>query len=154
MAVSRKRSSSSLDENEPPKPAVKKARAAPKSKKAAKDIGTCSYTKKDIGDRVKASLALEKYHIPRTHFKMDMDLKFFRNFFIDNDSLTKPLQPTPEDFDEITPVVMIEMGNKSAGEILGVSKVKGGNRMATTHLAAMCVVFRPKQGKCDIWTTV
>jgi hypothetical protein len=30
------------------------------AKKAAKEIGTCSLNKKEIGDRVKNSLALEK----------------------------------------------------------------------------------------------
>jgi len=34
--------------------------ATSKAKKAAKDIGTCSLNKKQIGDRVKDSLALQK----------------------------------------------------------------------------------------------
>lgn len=45
-------------------PVAKKPRkaAAPRSSKkaAAKDAGTCSVTKKEFGDRVKAALALEK----------------------------------------------------------------------------------------------
>jgi hypothetical protein len=72
----------------------------------------------------------------------------------DNDNLTQPLTVMPETFDESTPAVIIEMGNRAAGELLGVTKVKGGNRMETTHLAAMCVVFRPKEGAYAVWLTV
>jgi hypothetical protein len=86
--------------------------------------------------------------------QMDMDVPFFRSFFVDNNSLTVPLTVVPDIFDESTPAVVIEMGHKAAGELLGVSKVKGGNRMEATYLAAMCVVFRPKEGKCAIWLTV
>ena len=85
---------------------------------------------------------------------MKMDVAFFRSFFVDNDALSSPLQIAPSTFDEDTSVVVVEMGNKSAGELLGVSKVKGGNRMATTYLAAMCVVFRPSEGRCTVWLTV
>ena len=43
---------------------TKKPRAAAKPKRVAtKDVGTCSMSKKEIGDRVKMSLALEKYHL-------------------------------------------------------------------------------------------
>jgi hypothetical protein len=86
--------------------------------------------------------------------QMDMDLPFFRSFFVDNSSLTSPLAIVPDTFDENTPAVVIEMGHKAAGELLGVSKIKGGNRMETIYLAAMCVVFRPKEEKCAIWLTV
>jgi len=86
--------------------------------------------------------------------QMDMDVAFFRSIFIDNNSLTSPLTVVPDIFDESTPAVVIEMGHNAAAELLGVSKVKGGNRMETTYLAAMCVIFRPKVGKCAIWLTV
>ena len=86
--------------------------------------------------------------------QMDMDLPFFRSFFVDNNSLTSPLTVVPDIFDGSTPAVVIEMGHQAAGELLGVSKVKGGNRMETTYLAGMCVVFRPNKGKCAIWLTV
>lgn len=85
--------------------------------------------------------------------QMDMDVSFFRSFFIDNHSLTSPLNVVPDTF-EGTPVVLIKMGHKEAGELLGVSKVKGGNRMETTYLAAMCVVVRPKEVHCAIWLTI
>ena len=85
---------------------------------------------------------------------MDMDVPFFRSFFVDNDSLSSPLTVVPDIFDESTPAVVIEMGYKAAAELLGSTKVKGGNRMETTYLAAMCVVFRPNEGKCAIWLTV
>jgi hypothetical protein len=86
--------------------------------------------------------------------QMDMDVPFFRSFFVDNSSLSSPLAVVPDTFDENTPAVVIEMGHNAAAELLGVTKVKGGNRMETIVLAAMCVVFRPKQGKCAIWLTV
>jgi hypothetical protein len=82
--------------------------------------------------------------------QMDMDVAFFRSIFVDNNSLTSPLTVVPDIFDESTPAVVIEMGHKAAGELLGVSKVKGGNRMKTTYLAGMCVVFRPNTGMCAI----
>ena len=91
--------------------------------------------------------------MPHT-LQMDMDMPFFRSFFVDNKSFTTPLTIAPDVFDESTPAVVIEMGHNAAAELLGVSKVKGGNRMETTYLAAMCVIFRPKEGKCAIWLTV
>ena len=66
-SMPRKRTSSVLDDDffaewveEDRKPA-KKARKPSKPKKAGKDIGTCSLTKKDIGDYVKSASKLEKY---------------------------------------------------------------------------------------------
>lgn len=85
---------------------------------------------------------------------MKMDVAFFRSFFVDNDALSSPLQIAPSTFDETSPVVVVDMGHKHAGELLGVSKVKGGNRMETTFLAAMCVVFLPSEGRCTVWLTV
>jgi hypothetical protein len=85
---------------------------------------------------------------------MKMDVPFFRSFFVDNASLTRPLNIVPEVFDENTPVVVIEMGNGAAGNLLGVTKVKGGNRVETLYLASLCVVFRPKEGICTVWSTV
>src|SRR5438046_8172710 len=49
------------------------------------------------------------------------------------------------DFDERTPVVVAELNHNQAGEVFGVSKVKGGNRMVTTYLLSMCVVLYPAQ---------
>jgi hypothetical protein len=83
-----------------------------------------------------------------------MGTTFFRTFFVDNDKLRKPLSITPAKFDDTTPVVVVELRNHSAGELLGVSKVKGGNRMVTTEVAAMCVVFRPSRGTATFWVSV
>jgi hypothetical protein len=45
-------------------PAVKKAKTTTsRPKKAGKDTGTCSLTKKEIGDRAKNSLALQKWYV-------------------------------------------------------------------------------------------
>ena len=85
---------------------------------------------------------------------MEMDTKFFRSFFVENEALTKPAAPLPSEFDEDSPVVTLELTRRPAGEILGVSKVKGGNRMKVVHLAAMCVVFRPREDKATVWLTV
>ena len=128
---------------------------------------------------MKSSLAVEKYHIPRmridvcdrvrftqphheiprscklTHTsQMEMDTTFFRTFFVENEALTKPATPLPSEFDKTSPVVTLELFNRQAGEILGVSKVKGGNRYSTVELAAMCIVFRPTEGKATVWLTV
>ena len=85
---------------------------------------------------------------------MEMDTAFFRSFFVNNDGLSSPLEITPATFEESSPIVVTELNNSQAGEILGVSKVKGGNRYTTICLAAMCAVFRPQEGKCTIWCTV
>jgi hypothetical protein len=70
-----------------------------------------------------------------------MDTAFFRSFFVDNDKLSNPLRITPTDFDD-APVVVVDLSHDQAGELLGVSKVKGGNRMATC-----CVLSEPRQGQ-------
>ncbi|KAK5688231.1 hypothetical protein LTS10_000209 [Elasticomyces elasticus] len=62
MPLSKKRGSSPEEVHEEwiePKP--KKARISKKA--AAKDVGTCSMNKKEIGDSVKSCLAIEKYSI-------------------------------------------------------------------------------------------
>ncbi|POR37636.1 Uncharacterized protein TPAR_02165 [Tolypocladium paradoxum] len=130
---------------------TKKARTTAKPKKAVKNAGTCSMDKKQIGDRVKEALALNKYELNRT---LQMDTAFFRTFFVDNDKLSKPPPITPTEFNDTTPVVVVEFTHDQAGALLGVSKVKGGNRFATTHLAAMCVVFYPSRGMARIWLSV
>ena len=58
------RSSPSEDADDYEPKLAKKARTTKKA--ASKDVGTCSLTKKEIGDRVKGCLAIEKYEIPRT----------------------------------------------------------------------------------------
>lgn len=83
-----------------------------------------------------------------------MDTTFFRTFFVDNDKLSKPLPITPIEFDDTSPVVVLDFSHHQAAELLGVSKVKGGNRLSTTHLAAMCVVFYPSLGTAKIWLSV
>ena len=81
-------------------------------------------------------------------------MAFFRAFFVNNDGLSSPLRVTPATFDGTSPVVVVELNHREAGELLYVSKVKGGNRMVTTYLAGMCAVFRPEYGKCTVWLTV
>lgn len=83
-----------------------------------------------------------------------MDTAFFRTFFVDNDKFSKQLPITPTEFDDSSPVVVVELSHQQAAELLGVSKVKGGNRFTTTHLAAMCVVFYPSLGMAKIWLSV
>jgi len=63
-----------------------------------------------------------------------MDTTFFRALFINNENLANPPETVPEEFNEETPVVVLELDGHQAGMILGVSKVKGGNRMADTYL--------------------
>ncbi|KAJ5743324.1 hypothetical protein N7533_010426 [Penicillium manginii] len=110
--------------------------------------------KKQIGDCVKAALALNKYALNRTVVNLHMDMAFFRTFFVDNDKLSRPLPITPTEFDDTSPVVVVDFSHHQAAELLGVSKVKGGNRLSTTHLAAMCVVFYPGRGLANIWLSV
>ena len=83
-----------------------------------------------------------------------MDIAFFRSFFGENEGSSRPLRITPSTFDDDTPLIVAELNHREAGELLGVSKVKGGNRMVTTYLKAMCVVFFPGEGRCTVWVTV
>jgi len=87
---------------------------------------------------------------------MDMDLVFFRSFFTNprHAGLSSPLKITPAVFDETTPVVVADVTHKQAGELLGLTKVKGGNILETVLLAAACMVFRPAEGRCSMWLTV
>ncbi|OCL06529.1 hypothetical protein AOQ84DRAFT_321313 [Glonium stellatum] len=153
--ISRKRKSSLVeaenDENDDYSPITTKKprKAASKSKKAIAEAGTCSLNKKELGDRVKSALRLEKYGTQRTRIDLTMDLAYFNSFFR-NPELKTPIDITPSTFDASTPVVVAELGHAQAGELLGVSKVKGGNRMATTYLASMCVVFYPAKGNARV----
>ncbi|KHO10691.1 reverse transcriptase, RNaseH [Metarhizium robertsii ARSEF 23] len=110
MVETRKRGSSPVDDrqNNP----TKKSRTTVKPRKAVKNLGTCSMDKKQIGDSVKAALALSKYALNRT---LQMDTAFFRAFFVDNKGLTNPLQITPTEFDDGTPVVVVDVGHHQAG---------------------------------------
>lgn len=83
-----------------------------------------------------------------------MDLTFFNALFVANSSLSQPAKVAPSTYDESTPVVVVEMESLAAGEVLGVSKIKGGNRYATTYLRSMSVVFYPAEQKCRLWLTV
>ncbi|KAK4543709.1 hypothetical protein LTR36_005354 [Oleoguttula mirabilis] len=83
-----------------------------------------------------------------------MDTAFFRSFCVDNSSLSQPVEVTPSTFDDSTPVVVVELTFLAAGEVLGVSKIKGGNRYATTYLSSMSIVFYPAEQKCRLWLTV
>ncbi|KAH8753296.1 hypothetical protein F5883DRAFT_469381 [Diaporthe sp. PMI_573] len=149
MVESRKRASSpgEVAQDKP----TKTARTTAKPKKAFKSVGTCSMNKKEIGDHVKAALALNKYALNRTVISLQMDTAFFRTLFVDNNKLSKPLPITPTEFDDTTPVVVMDLSYHQASELLGVSKVKGGNRFATTYLAAMCIVFYPSRSTAKIW---
>lgn len=57
-------------------------------------------------------------------------------------------------YDEETPVVVAQLTHAAAGAVFGVSKVKGGNRFATTHLAKMAVILFPQTKKAQAWLTV
>lgn len=86
--------------------------------------------------------------------KMQMDTAFFRSFFTENGRLSKPPRITPSTFDDNMPVVVAELNHHEAGELLAVSKVKGGNRMVTSYLRAMRVVFFPDEGRCTVWVII
>ncbi|EMR61272.1 hypothetical protein UCREL1_11806 [Eutypa lata UCREL1] len=124
---------------------------APAKKKALAVVGMCSLNKKDFGDRIKNALRLEKYEAQRMFIPMEMDLDFFRHFF---GGEIGGLSITPEIYDEETPVVVAQLTHAAAGAVFGVSKVKGGNRFATTHLAKMAVILFPQTKKAQAWLTV
>ncbi|KAK7754406.1 hypothetical protein SLS62_003699 [Diatrype stigma] len=81
-----------------------------------------------------------------------MDLDFFRHFFGGGE--IAGISITPEVYDEESPVVIAQLTNAAAGAVFGVTKVKGGNRYATTHLMKMAVIFYPATKKAQAWLTV
>ncbi|KAJ7785323.1 hypothetical protein DFH07DRAFT_726452, partial [Mycena maculata] len=116
--------------------------------KALPALGTCSLTKKDFGDHIKAALRLEKYDVQPMRINLTMDVAFFRSFFSGHASIT------PQEFSQDTPVVVAELNYSQAGEVFGVSKIKNGNRMTTIHLQSMVVILYPVTGKASAWLTV
>lgn len=86
--------------------------------------------------------------------QVEMNTKFFRSFFAENEVLTKPAVLLPSGLDEDSAVVKLKSKNRSAGEILRVSKVKGGNRVEAVHSAAMRVVPQHREEKATVWLTV
>jgi hypothetical protein len=56
-------------------------------------------------------------------------------------------------YDETTPIIVAELGNKEAGEVFGVSKIKNGNRYTTINLARMCVVLHPPKKVATAWVS-
>ena len=82
--------------------------------------------------------------------KLDMNAAFFQSFFVNNAAVSSPIKLLPIAYDHDRPGVVAELDHKQTGEMLGVSKVKGGNRVKTVYLAAMCAVFRPPAQKCTV----
>ncbi|KAH8818911.1 hypothetical protein DL96DRAFT_1560416 [Flagelloscypha sp. PMI_526] len=131
-ASSSKRSLSEDDAYLDAPPAKKRA---PAKKKTAASVGLCSLNKKDFGDKIKDCLRLEKYAVQSMMISMQMDVAFFQ-------------------YDDSSPVIVANLSNEAAGEIFGVSKVKGGNRYSTVHLRSMVVILYPSAQKAQAWVTV
>ncbi|KAL1725146.1 hypothetical protein EV714DRAFT_277788 [Schizophyllum commune] len=119
------------------------------TRKSAATAGFCSLSKKDFGDKIKSCLTLEKYAIQRMTFPVQMDVDFFRNFFV-----APGTKIVPEVYDENTPVVVATLSNHAAGQTFGVSKIKNGNRYTTYDLSLMTVVFYPPTKKAQVWVSV
>ena len=125
-------------------------KANPSKSAPGTTVGDCGLTKKEFGDAIKSTLALNKYGLNRTVIPMRMDAVFFRAFF----APVEGVKITPAKFDDNTPVVVADLGHEQAAELFGVSKVIGGNRMEATHLVAMAVVLYPRERRAMAWTTV
>jgi hypothetical protein len=134
-----------------PAPTTKKPRKAPTPKGV---VGTCSLNKKELGDRIKECFALEKYSLNRTVIRMDMDLAYFKSFFGNNPAIAERITPPLATISSTTPVAVLDLGNAQAGELLGVSKIKGGNRIATVDMYAMQILFYPTTSKAVVWVSV
>lgn len=50
--------------------------------------------------------------------------------------------------------MVVVLNRDQAGEIFGVTKVKGGNRVEQTYVQSMCVVLYPAQKRAMAWVTV
>lgn len=73
-----------------------------------------------------------------------MDVTFFRAFF---DADVKGVSITPAEYDETVPVIVAQLSNDTAGQIFGVSKVKGGNR------SKLLAVFLSHSFLLPVWRT-
>ncbi|KZV89496.1 hypothetical protein EXIGLDRAFT_618133 [Exidia glandulosa HHB12029] len=135
--LGKKRKSDAENDDYAPTSTAKKPRT--KSISGPK-VGTCGMTKKDLGDAIK----IEKYGAQRTMVSTTMDDAFFRAFF---DTGIAGVKISPADYDASTPVVTAHFGNRAAGELFGVSKVKGGNRYTENHVSAVMAVLYPPQQK-------
>ncbi|EJD44684.1 hypothetical protein AURDEDRAFT_166170 [Auricularia subglabra TFB-10046 SS5] len=125
------------------------AEEAPAKKKPRKTItgpkvGHCGMDKKALGDAIKSGLAIEKYGAQRTMVQTTMDVAFFKAFF---DTGVAGVAITPSTYDDTTPVVTALFGYAAAGQLFGVSKVKGGNRYTENHIAAVMAVLYPAAKK-------
>lgn len=89
-----------------------------------------------------------------TDVQIQMNTPFFRSFVLADNELARPVKIESDTFDENTPIVVAEFNDSQAGELPGVSKVKGGNRMVTTRLASICGIFRARKQKRTRWSTV
>ena len=65
-------------------------------------------------------MSMDKYTIPAKRMTNKMDTIAFKALF--NEVLHKT-----DEFDEETPVVAFELNSEEAGNVFGVSKIKGGN---------------------------
>ncbi|EXU95548.1 hypothetical protein X797_011385 [Metarhizium robertsii] len=95
MVETRKRKASPADDrqNDP----TKRSRTTVKPKKVVNNLGTCSMDKKQIGDSVKAALALT----PNGHGLLPR--------------LLRQQQGSHQEFDGDTPVVVVDVGHHQAG---------------------------------------
>ncbi|TRM67435.1 hypothetical protein BD626DRAFT_625884 [Schizophyllum amplum] len=130
-------------------PAAKQPKTTKAAARKSAAVGFCSLNKKDFGDTIKECFRLEKYDVQRMTFTVQMDVHFFRNFFVAPGTMI-----VPPAYDETTPVVVATLGNRAAGETFGVSKIKNGNRMKTVNLSLMTVVFYPPTQQAQVWVSI
>lgn len=67
-----------------------------------------------------------------------MDIQFFRSFFSQEET---NISINPTNYDDSTPVVVAMLSSSQAGDVFGVSKVKGGSLLTPACLSSICVVL-------------
>ena len=105
--------------------------------------------KKDIGDKVKASLAVEKYKTNlagSVEWKTDLDT--LKTMWL---PYASAVTPPAEELSADTPVVVLEMCGIALGAVLGRTKIKNGNRMVTTEVAVANLVYYPPTQRVKLW---
>ena len=128
-----------------------KTKTKAKTRKPAGLIpGRCScQTKKQLTDRVKSAMTLNKWTIEATCIRVKMDCTAFKWMFGEHGTII------PNNYDENTPVVVCRLNSQAqCGDVFGKSKIKGGSRYGEYHITSMDIVFTPPTHEVKMWFAV
>lgn len=106
-------------------------------------------TKKDIGDKVKARLAVEQYKTDLAgSVEWETDLATLNSMWVPYASVSTP---PAEEVTTTTPVVVLEMSSPGLAAVLGKTKICNGNRMVTTSVNVANLIYYPPSQRAKLW---